>query len=258
MRIISVNTNGIRAAARKGFFEWLKKQNADVVCIQETKAQVHQLEDEQFHPQGYHCHYHDAVKKGYSGVAVYSKKKPKKVHIGIGMHDVDEEGRYIEVEFDKISVISLYMHSGSSSDERLAIKLDFMQRFMPYLQKLRRKRREFVICGDWNVAHKQIDLKNWRNNQKNSGFLPEERDWMTKLFDEVGYVDAFRVVNQKPHEYTWWSSRGQARANNTGWRIDYQIITPKLKESVKAAQIYKDESFSDHAPLIIDYEFVLE
>ena len=258
MRIISVNTNGIRAAARKGFFEWLKKQNADVVCIQETKAQVHQLEDEQFHPKGYHCYYHDAVKKGYSGVAVYSKQKPKKVHMGVGMHDVDEEGRYIEVEFDKISVISLYMHSGSSSDERLAIKLDFMQRFMPHLQKLRRKRREFVICGDWNVAHKQIDIKNWRNNQKNSGFLPEERDWMTKLFDEVGYVDAFRVVNQNPHEYTWWSNRGQAWANNTGWRIDYQIITPKLKETVKATQIYKDERFSDHAPLVIDYDFVVE
>jgi len=258
MRIISVNTNGIRAAGRKGFFDWLKKQDADVVCIQETKAQVHQLEDPMFHPEGYHCHYHDAEKKGYSGVAVYSKQKPKKVHAGIGMHDIDVEGRYIEVEFENISVISLYMHSGSSSEERQTLKFDFMGRFMAHLHKLRRKRREFVICGDWNIAHKQMDIKNWRNNQKNSGFLPEERDWMTKLFDEVGYVDAFRVIEQQPHEYTWWSNRGQAWANNTGWRIDYQIITPKLKDTVEATHIYKDERFSDHAPLIIDYDFTIK
>ncbi len=258
MRIITVNTNGIRAAARKGFFDWLKKQQADVVCIQETKAQEHQLEDEMFHPEGYHCYYHDAQKKGYSGVAIYCQQKPKKVHMGVGMHDVDQEGRYIEVEFANISVISLYMHSGSSSEERQALKFDFMSRFMPLLHKFRRKRREFVICGDWNIAHKQIDIKNWRSNQKNSGFLPQERDWLTKLFDEVGYVDAFRVVNKKPHEYTWWSNRGQAWANNTGWRIDYQIVTPKVGATVKKTQIYKDERFSDHAPLIIDYDFELE
>jgi len=258
MRIITVNTNGIRAAARKGFFDWLKKQKADVVCIQETKAQVHQLEDEVFHPQGYHCYYHDAQKKGYSGVAVYCKQKPKKVHMGIGMHDVDEEGRYLEIEFKNISVISLYMHSGSSSEERLALKLDFMDRFMVLLHKMRRKRREFVICGDWNIAHKQIDIKNWRSNQANSGFLPEERDWLSRLFDEVGYVDAFRVVNQNPREYTWWSNRGQAWANNTGWRIDYQIVTPKVGATVKNTHIYKDERFSDHAPLIIDYDFEVE
>ncbi|VAW55924.1 Exodeoxyribonuclease III, partial [hydrothermal vent metagenome] len=249
MRIITVNTNGIRAAARKGFFDWLKLQHADVVCIQETKAQVHQLEDEAFHPQGYHCYYHDAQKKGYSGVAVYCKVKPKKVHAGIGMHDVDMEGRYMEIEFEKISVISLYMHSGSSSEERLQLKLDFMQRFMTHLHKLRRKRREFVICGDWNIAHKQIDIKNWRSNQQNSGFLPEEREWLSKLFDEVGYVDAFRAINQKHHEYTWWSHRANAWGNNTGWRIDYQIVTPKLKPTITAADIYKDERFSDHAPL---------
>lgn len=258
MRIISVNTNGIRAAARKGFFDWLQKQDADVVCIQETKAQLHQLEDPMFHPAGYHCYYHDAEKKGYSGVAIYSKQKPKKVQAGIGMHDIDIEGRYIEVQFEKLSVISLYMHSGSSSEERQALKFDFMDRFMPHLHKLRRKRREFVICGDWNIAHKKIDIKNWQGNQKNSGFLPEEREWMTKLFDEVGYVDAFRVVNQNPYEYTWWSNRGQAWANNTGWRIDYQIITPKLKDTVKATSIYRDERFSDHAPLIIDYDYTLE
>jgi len=257
MRIISINTNGIRAAARKGFFDWLKKQKADVVCIQETKAQEHQLTDEIFCPRGYHCYYHDAQKKGYSGVAIYSKKEPKKVINGIGWHDIDQEGRYIEVQFDGLSVISLYMHSGSSSEERQQVKFDFMERFMPYLQKLRRKRREYVICGDWNIAHKKIDIKNWRSNQKNSGFLPEEREWMDRLFEEIGYVDAFRQVDQREFQYTWWSNRGQAWANNTGWRIDYQIITPGLKDTVKKAGIYKDERFSDHAPLTIDYDYDL-
>lgn len=258
MKIISVNTNGIRAANKKGFFEWLKKIDADVVCIQETKAQVDQLTDPVFSPQGYYCEYHDAVKKGYSGVAVYSKVKPKKISKGLGWHDIDVEGRYIEFQFEKLSVISLYMHSGSSSEERQAVKFDFMDRFMPYLQSLRRKRREFVICGDWNIAHKKIDIKNWRSNQKNSGFLPEERAWMDQLFGEIGFVDAFRVINQDEHQYTWWSNRGQAWANNTGWRIDYQVITPKLKDKVKQVEIYKDERFSDHAPLIIDYDFKLE
>ena len=258
MRIISVNTNGIRSAARKGFFDWLKKQRADVVCIQETKAQEHQLTDEIFCPRGYHCYYHDAEKKGYSGVAIYSKHQPKKVINGIGWHDIDVEGRYIEIQFDKLSVISLYMHSGSAKEERQQVKFDFMDRFMPYLQKLRRKRREFVICGDWNIAHKKIDIKNWRGNQKNSGFLPEERAWLDTLFDEVGYVDAFRVVDQREDQYTWWSNRGQAWAKNVGWRIDYQIITPGLKDTVKKARIYKDERFSDHAPLIIDYDYEIK
>jgi exodeoxyribonuclease-3 len=258
MRVISINTNGIRAAAKKGFYDWLKKTGADIVCIQETKAQEHQLTHDQFKPEGYYCHYHDAVKKGYSGVAIYSKAKPKNIIQGLGWHDIDIEGRYLEFQYDKLSVVSLYMHSGSSSEERQAVKFDFMDRFMPYLQKLRRKRREFIICGDWNIAHKKIDIKNWRSNQKNSGFLPEERAWMDKLFDEVGFVDAFRVVNQQEHQYTWWSNRGQAWANNTGWRIDYQVITPKLAPLVKSASIYKDERFSDHAPLIIDYDLELK
>ncbi len=258
MKVISINTNGIRAARKKGFFDWLQKEDADVVCIQETKAQEHQLDDEVFCPQGYFCQYHDAQKKGYSGVAIYSKVQPKKVIKGLGWRDIDIEGRYIEFQYQKLSVISLYMHSGSSSEERQAIKFDFMERFMPYLQSLRRKRREFIICGDWNIAHKKIDIKNWRSNQKNSGFLPEERAWMDKLFGEAGFVDAFRVVNQEADQYTWWSNRGQAWANNTGWRIDYQVITPKLKDRVKSARIYKDERFSDHAPLIIEYDFELE
>jgi len=257
MRVISANTNGIRSAAKKGFISWLRKVRPDVVCIQETKAQEHQLTDEQFNPNGYFCYYHDAVKKGYSGVAIYSKVKPKKVIEGLGWHDIDIEGRFLELQFEKLSIISLYMHSGSASEERQAVKFDFMKRFMSHLISLRRKRREYIICGDWNIVHKRIDIKNWTGNQKNSGCLPEERAWLDKLFGEVGYVDAFRVVNQEPHQYTWWSNRGQSWANNVGWRIDYQVITPNLQPLVKSASIYKDERFSDHAPLIIDYDLEL-
>lgn len=253
MRIISVNTNGIRAAARKGFFDWLKVIDADVICIQETKAQLEQLSDPIFSPEGYYCYYHDAQKKGYSGVAVYSKIKPEKVHFGIGWEDMDFEGRYLQVDFANTSVVSLYMPSGSSKEERQEFKYDLMYRFSPYMKKLLRRKREFIICGDWNIAHKVIDIKNAKANEKNSGFLPEERAWMDVLFDELGWVDAFRVVNKEAHQYTWWSNRGQAWANNTGWRIDYQIITPGLKDRVESTSIYKDERFSDHAPLIIDY-----
>ncbi len=258
MRVISINLNGIRAAARKGFFEWLAKQNADVVCMQETKAQIHQLEAEHFYPDDYYHYFFDAEKKGYSGVGIYTRREPDKVITGLGWQTADTEGRYIQVDLGKLSVISLYMPSGSSGDVRQDLKFEFMDKFMPYLQSLRRKRREYIICGDWNIAHKKIDIKNWRGNQKNSGFLPEERAWLDELFDKVGYVDAFRVVNQEEDQYTWWSNRGQAWAKNVGWRIDYQIITPKLKDTVKDAHIYKEERFSDHAPLIIDYEGTMD
>lgn len=255
MRIITANTNGIRAAARKGFFTWLAQQNADVVCIQETKAQVHQLEDPIFHPEGYHCYYHDAVKKGYSGVAIYSRKKPTDIKMGIGWEDIDCEGRYLEVCFDDISIISLYVHSGTSGEERQQLKYSFMDRFLPYLQEREVRDTATIVCGDWNIAHKKIDIKNWRGNQKHSGFLPEERAWLDRLFDEVGLVDAFREVNQEEGQYTWWSNRGQAWKNNTGWRIDYQIATSELKGKVTAASVYKEERFSDHSPLIIDYNW---
>jgi len=253
MRVISVNTNGIRAAARKGFFEWLAEQNADVVCIQETKAQRDQLTDPCFSPKGYHAHYHDAEKKGYSGVAIYSKKKPNNIKVGIGWEDMDSEGRYLQADFDNISVISLYLPSGSSKEERQAFKYELMTRFTPVLKEMLDHDREYIICGDWNIAHKVIDIKNAKANEKNSGFLPEERAWMDEVFDEIGYVDAFRVINQEKDQYTWWSNRGQAWAKNVGWRIDYQVISPGLKKKVKSCNIYKDERFSDHAPLIIDY-----
>lgn len=254
MRIITLNANGIRSAERKGFFTWMQKQNADVICIQETKAQLHQLSFDPFCPADYQCFYHDAEKKGYSGVALYCKKQPDKIINGIGWQDVDAEGRFIEAQFGDLSVISLYLPSGSSGEERQAFKFKFMDKFTPYLHECSQNGRNYIICGDWNIAHKEIDLKNWRGNQKNSGFLPEERAWLDQLFADGCWIDAFRLVNQEAEQYTWWSNRGQSWAKNVGWRIDYQIISPAIKDKVTAASIYKDERFSDHAPLIMDYD----
>ena len=253
MRVISLNANGIRAAARKGFFDWLGQQGADVVCIQETKAQVHQLTDPQFDPDGYHCYYEDAENKGYSGVAVYSRAKPDKVIRGFGEPDFDSEGRYLQVDLPGVSVVSVYIPSGTSSDERLAFKLRFHDAFFEHLRKLRRRRRHIIVCGDWNTAHKEIDLRNWRGNRKNSGFLPEERAWLDKVFRKNFFVDGFRVVNEEPEQYTWWSNRGRAWDKNVGWRIDYQVVSPSLADRIEGASIYKDERFSDHAPLTMDY-----
>lgn len=281
MKIISINVNGIRAAARKGMFDWLKTVDADVVCLQELKAQPDQIEGEPFHPEGYHTYFHSAEKKGYSGVGVYCKQKPDAVHIGLGdvskslglkgdWSNVDNEGRYLQVDFPHLSVASLYMPSGSAKEERQLYKYDMMARFEPLLKAMQDdSTREYVICGDWNIAHKKADIKNWRGNQKNSGFLPEERQWMDWLLSEqeseiaadmraeqLGFVDAFRHVNQQEHEYSWWSNRGQAWANNTGWRIDYQLVTAGLKDKVIAGSeyIYKEQRFSDHAPLVIEYD----
>ena len=254
MKVITANTNGIRAAARKGFFDWLEAQQADVVCIQETKAQIDQLDDPVFHPQGYHCYYFDAEKKGYSGTALYSRKKPNRLIKGLGWDPADSEGRYIQADFDGVSVVSIYMPSGSSSDERQQRKIEFMDNIMPHFKALRRKRREFIICADWNICHREIDLKNWKPNQKNSGFLPEERAWLDHLFDDVGYVDAFRVINQEPEQYTWWSNRGQAWDKNVGWRLDYHVVTPGLVDTIQSAEIYKEQRFSDHAPFIMEFE----
>jgi exodeoxyribonuclease III len=254
-RVISLNANGIRAAARKGFFAWLDAQNANVVCIQETKAQVHQLGDEIFSPQGYHCYYEDAVKKGYSGVAIYSKQKPKKVIRGYGDAEFDAEGRYLEVQLDGVSVVSVYLPSGSSGDERQQAKFRCLESFTEQLHKLRRRRSEAIICGDWNIAHKEIDLKNWKANRKNSGFTPEERAWMDLVFGEYCWVDAFREIQPEAEQYTWWSNRGRAWDKNVGWRLDYQVVTEGLRERVLAADIYKTERFSDHAPLTMDYDW---
>ena len=253
MRIITLNANGIRSAERKGFFAWMAKQDADVVCIQETKAQRDQLTDPVFHPTGYHCYYVDAEKKGYSGVAIYSRQKPQEIVAGYGSREFDAEGRYIEAKFKGLSVVSVYLPSGSSGEERQQAKFRFLAEFMPHLRGLVRRKRDYVLCGDWNIAHKEIDLKNWRSNQKNSGFLPEERAWMDELFGDARYVDAFREVDPRPEQYTWWSNRGQAWAKNVGWRIDYQVMSPGLRGCVARAGIYKAQRFSDHAPLVVDY-----
>jgi len=256
MKVISINVNGIRAAAKKGFFEWLARQKADVVCLQEIKAQDHHLTEDTFCPKNYHCYYYPAERPGYSGVGIYCKSEPKKVTRGLGKgwEDMDAEGRYIQADFGHLSVASIYLPSGSSSDERQQVKFSFMDRFSQTLKSLRRKKSEFILCGDWNIVHKEIDIRNWKSNQKNSGCLPEERAWLDQVFGPIGFVDAFRVVNQEAGQYTWWSNRGQAWAKNVGWRIDYQVITPGLKKSVQSASIYKDERFSDHAPLIINYK----
>jgi exodeoxyribonuclease-3 len=253
MRIVSLNLNGIRSAASKGAFAWLRSVDADVICLQETKAQEHQHEGHDVVLEGYHSHFFDAQRPGYSGVALYSKRKPDNVVRGFGALEFDREGRYLEARFGDLSVVSLYLPSGSSGPERQASKFRFLEVFMPWMKGLKRKRREFVLCGDWNIAHKPIDLKNWKSNQKNSGFLPEERAWLDQLFDDVGYVDAFREVNQEPDQYTWWSNRGASWAKNVGWRIDYQILSPGLRGTVKSASIYKMQRFSDHAPLVMDY-----
>lgn len=255
MKVISLNANGIRAAARKGFYEWLARQQADFVCIQETKAQTEQLTLQPvFFPQDYYCDYFDAVKKGYSGVGLYARKKPDNIIKGIGFDYCDTEGRYIQFDYPGLSVISLYLPSGTSGSLRQQVKFDFLDFFANHLNALKAEGRELIICGDYNIAHKKIDIKNWRSNQKNSGFLPEERAWMDELFGSLGFVDAFRVHNQQEEEYTWWSNRGQAWANNVGWRLDYQVVTPALAEHICDSEIYRDERFSDHAPLSIDYK----
>jgi len=256
MKIVSANLNGIRSAAKKNFFEWMVSIQPDVVCVQETKAQEHQLEAELHYPQGYHAYFFDTLKKGYSGVAIYCKREPDNITRGLGegFEDMDAEGRYIQADFGKLSVASLYLPSGSAKEERQQVKYSFLDRYTEVLKTQRRKRREYIICGDFNIVHKEIDIKNWKSNQKNSGCLPEERAWLDKVFGPMGWIDAFRVVDQRPEQYTWWSNRGQSWDKNVGWRIDYHIVTPNLGDKILSASIYKDQRFSDHAPLILDYD----
>ncbi|MCC7257125.1 MAG: exodeoxyribonuclease III [Gammaproteobacteria bacterium] len=254
MRIITLNVNGIRSAARKGLFEWLRRQRADIVCLQEIKAGAEHLDQAPFTSRAFYSYYEPAVKRGYSGVALLTREHPDGLVRGFGTPEFDFEGRYIEVRFGRLSVVSLYVPSGSAGEHRQASKYRFMDVFMKHLQKIRADGRHYVICGDWNIAHREIDLRNARANQKNSGFLPEERAWLDSVFVEVGFIDAFRLVDPRPEQYTWWSNRGQAWAKNVGWRIDYQVISPELRRAVRAAKIYKLRRFSDHAPLIMDYE----
>ncbi len=253
MRVITFNANGLRAAERKGFFSWFCRQKADVLCVQELKAQPHQIDARHYHARGFQRFLHCAEKPGYSGVALYVRGEPIAVRYGYGNEEFDPEGRYVEVELDDVIVASAYFPSGSSSEARQAAKFRFLPTFEAYMRERLAGPKPYVVCGDINIAHRKIDLRNWRSNQKNSGFTPEERAWMDHLLDDVGFVDAFRVVNQEPDQYTWWSNRGQAWDRNVGWRIDYQLVTPELRDSVSAASIYKRKRYSDHAPLTIDY-----
>ena len=252
-KIISANLNGIRSAHKKGFFNWMAAQTADFVCVQELKAQLPDMTDDFLTPGGYHGHFHYAEKKGYSGTGIYSRNKPDTVRTGFGNQEFDAEGRYVQCDFDNLSIISVYCPSGSSSPERQEAKFRFMECFLPHLLELKAQGREVVICGDWNIAHQEIDLKNFKGNKKNSGFLPEERAWLSRIFDELGYVDVHRGIDKRPEQYTWWSNRGQAYAKNVGWRIDYHVATPGIAALAKEVFVYKDERFSDHAPLVIHY-----
>lgn len=257
LRIISANLNGIRSAVNKGFLDWLPKQNANFICMQELKAQAANLTDEMLNPPGYHGFFHYAERKGYSGVGIYAKTPPTDVIEGLGVPEIDAEGRYLELVYPDLSIISVYLPSGSSGDHRQAAKYVFMEHFFEHLKQLSECGRQVVVCGDWNIAHHEIDLKNWRGNRKNSGFLPEEREWLTRVMEEQGWMDVFRHLypTAEGEGYTWWSNRGQAWANNVGWRIDYHMATPEIAHSAAQAAIYKAERFSDHAPLTIDYEW---
>lgn len=274
MRIISLNLNGIRSAAKKGALAWIAKQHADVVCVQELKAQEADLSDEHLavvhNDRTLKGYFYPAQKKGYSGVGLYTDRKPSRLSRGMQVEEFDHEGRLIRADFDDshsplmrqgkpvpLAVISVYLPSGSASDDRQASKFRFLKDFYPLLAQWKKESektgREFLVCGDWNIAHQEIDLKNWRGNLKNSGFLPEERAWLTQVFDDLGWVDVFRRLDPRPEQYTWWSQRGQARARNVGWRIDYQVATPGLAAMARSAYIHTSDLFSDHAPLVIDY-----
>jgi exodeoxyribonuclease III len=259
-RLVTLNLNGIRSAADKGFVQWAERAGADCMGVQEVKAQAADVAGRFDSVAGLPGHYHFAQKKGYSGVGLFTKKAPSDVKIGFGSREFDAEGRWVETRFDtskrKFSVISAYFPSGSSGEERQAAKFRFLARMYPHLVKLKAE-RDFILVGDINIAHREIDLKNWKSNQKNSGFTPEERAWLTKLFDKAGLVDVFRTLNDKPEQYTWWSQRGAAREKNVGWRLDYHIATPAIAATAQREHIYLDQRFSDHAPLVIDYGFKL-
>ncbi len=280
-KLTSLNLNGIRSAASKGLQDWLAQSQPDCICVQELKAQAADLSGRFEDIAGLKGHFHFAEKKGYSGVGIYTRHEPSDVIVGYGSSEFDAEGRYVELRFDrpgrkdlpKLSIISAYFPSGSSGEERQAAKFRFLAEFYPYLARLKES-RDFVLCGDINIAHQEIDLKNFKGNKKNSGFLPEERAWMTALLKDVdtsneaadelklrggGMVDVYRQLQPTATDaaYTWWSNRGQAYAKNVGWRLDYHLATPAFAALARSEQIYKEQRFSDHAPMTVDYEFTL-
>ena len=255
LTIISANVNGIRSAYQKGFEDYIAASGADIVCVQELKAQEADLSSNMQRPHGMYGVWHCAEKRGYSGVAIYSKQQPDRTQIGMGIEAFDREGRFVRADFGQLSVISLYLPSGTSAPERQDFKYQFLDAFYPMLQSLKAEGRDIVVCGDWNIAHQNIDLKNWKGNQKNSGFLPEERAWLSKVIQELGWVDIWRTLYPEIAGYTWWSNRGQAYSKNVGWRIDYQMVTPELAQKAISASVYKEQKFSDHAPLVVSYDY---
>lgn len=257
LRVVSINVNGLRAATKKGFLQWLEKSEADVVCIQESRISAKQWTDE-FKPEGWYTHLFEAEKAGYAGTAIYSRLPFVSIKEGLGFELADTQGRFLAAEFDlgleqPVSICSLYLPSGSSGDEAQARKEIFLEQYKNILKQWRDQNKSMIICGDYNIVHKQIDIKNWSGNKKSSGCLPHERAWLDHIYDELGYVDTFRVVRPEAELYSWWSNRGQARAKNVGWRIDYQACTPDWKTRTVNAWVYREEWYSDHAPVIIDY-----
>jgi len=250
MKIATYNVNGIRAAVKKGFIEWLKETDADVVCLQETKAQLDQIPQFEFAEAGYETYGFSAVKKGYSGVAILTKISPDKVHFGMDIPIYDNEGRFIRADYGDLSVISVYHPSGSSGDVRQVFKMKWLEDFHNYILELRKERPNLIISGDYNICHQAIDIHDPVRNAKSSGFLPEEREWMSEFMDS-GFVDSFRFLNKEPHNYTWWSYRANARANNKGWRIDYNMVSESLKNRIKNVEIHTQAFQSDHCPLIL-------
>ncbi len=261
-KLTSLNLNGIRSATTKGLEAWLTKLQPDCICVQEVKAQAVDVQGRFEKLAGLQGHFHFAQKKGYSGVGLYTRHQPSEVRVGYGSSEFDAEGRYVELRFDsasaKRSLISCYFPSGTSGEERQQAKFRFLAEFFTHLNQLKTE-REFILCGDVNIAHNEIDLKNWRGNRKNSGFLPEERTWVSNLLSQAGLVDVYRQLHPSATDaaYTWWSNRGQAYAKNVGWRLDYHLATPALAATARNASIFKDERFSDHAPLTIEYDWTL-
>ncbi|MEF8729980.1 MAG: exodeoxyribonuclease III [Accumulibacter sp.] len=259
LRIITLNLNGIRSAWRRGLLPWLERQDADVVCVQELRADAADLDEQMRSPADLHAFYRHAGRKGYSGVGLWCRTKPDRVVDHLGSTEFDAEGRYLRADFGRLSVVCLYQPSGSSSAERQQAKYRFMALIGPHLKGLAGSDREIIVCGDWNIAHQEIDLRNWRSNRGNSGFLPEERAWVSGLLNEDGWCDVYRRLHPQAtgDSYTWWSNRGQAWARNVGWRLDYQLATANIAATARRASIYKEERFSDHAPLTIDYDYTL-
>lgn len=253
-RIITYNVNGIRAAMGKGLIDWMKSTDPDILCVQEIKASPEQVGVFEFEEMGYHHYWYPAQKKGYSGVAIFSKQKPDNVVYGCGIKEYDDEGRFIRADYGDISVISVYHPSGSSGDDRQAFKMKWLDDFANYVEALRKKRPKLIISGDYNICHKAIDIHNPKSNANTSGFLPEEREWFDKFVD-LGYIDSFRFFNQEPHQYSWWSYRAGSRGKNLGWRIDYNMVTQNLEKNLKRSVILNQAMHSDHCPVMLEIDF---